>query len=172
MKITVSNIPDSVGLDVTVAPDKAWVRRAVERAIEAEGDASGTLLFMREVSKVVVTGTLGVTSKALPCERCGEMVPVAYDVDVDLTYLPVTQAPNAHIELELQEDDLDVGYYEDDEISVEDLVCEAIALELPARIECEDVAACDERTAKLIAERGAAGSPGDHPFAALKGRFH
>jgi uncharacterized metal-binding protein YceD (DUF177 family) len=171
VKVTVSNISDPGGLDVKVEPGKGWVRSAVERAVEAPGNASGTLLFIREGSRVTVTGSLDVTS-SLPCERCLEAVPLALDVDVDLIFVPASQAPSAHIEVELEENDLDVGYFENDELSVEDLVCEAIALEMPTRIVCDDELACDERTARLLAGRGAAGPTDEHPFAALKGRFH
>lgn len=171
MQVTVSHIHDSNGLRVAVSPDSAWVRAAVERALEVPGTAAGQLHLSRTAGKVEVKGELQVTA-AHPCERCGEDVPLALVAAVDLAFLPSSHAPAAHHELELEAEDLDVGYYDDDTLDVEDLVCEAIALEMPSRVVCEDREACDGRTARLLAERGAAGSPGDHPFAALKGRFH
>lgn len=104
------------------------------------------------------------------CDRCGEPVQVQLETKETLRYQPEDPSvpPGAeHEEVELEEDDLDVGWYRDGTLSLADVVSEAIALALPMRNVCEDTAGCDARTTKLL--EGSAESAGGHPgFAALK----
>lgn len=105
-----------------------------------------------------------------PCDRCGEPVDVRLESSETLRYQPeepVGATPGDPEEVELREDELDVGWYTDGTLSLADVVSEAIALALPMRNACEDTAGCDARTAKLL--EGASEQAGGHPgFAALK----
>ena len=104
------------------------------------------------------------------CDRCGEPVEVQLESAETLRYqpdAPGSGGPSDPEEVELSEDELDVGWYTDGTLSLADVVSEAIALALPMRNACEDTAGCDARTAKLL--EGASEQAGGHPgFAALK----
>lgn len=70
----------------------------------------------------------------------------------------------SHPEIELAEDDLDVGWYRGGELDLQEVIGEALALETPPRVVCADVAECDKRTDALLAAARVA----DGPFAALR----
>ena len=40
-------------------------------------------------------------------------------------------------EIELQRDDLDIGWYEDGKLDIKNVICEAIVLSFPSRIHCK-----------------------------------
>jgi len=71
----------------------------------------------------------------LPCGRCLEWYRLPVDLAFDLTYLP--QAANAgEGELEVTEDDLETGFYEDDQIDLAQLLREQFYLALPMKPLC------------------------------------
>lgn len=171
MRITVSVIPEGgqlVPFDLNVP----WAKRAATSALEGDPTAaSGQLEFNRTGRVVKVTGHVAAKLPRL-CERCGEDAFLAVDCDVDLTYEPA-----APVKEEGEDDDDDdemvddkpaVGWYEDDSLDVETVLCEAIALGAPNRIECADTESCDARTANLLRSKGSSGDPSPSAFAALK----
>lgn len=172
MRIDVQNIPadgQSVRLDGAVG----WAADAARRALEADAsELSGELLFVRAGDGVRVTGQVR-TGAVRVCERCAEEVALTFDLPVDLTYVArdVLAAADAdeETEVELESAELDVSFYDDGQIDVADVICEAIALAMPPRVACADVPACDTRTNALLAERGKAGEAGHPAFRVLKG---
>lgn len=167
--IRVGEIP-SHGVHRTFALDD--VSAIVAEAVDAQ--VSG---FEARVDVGVPDGSKSVDVQvtldlqyATPCDRCGEAVEVRLESTETLRYQPEEPprtSPSDPEEVELGEDELDVGWYRDGTLSLADVVSEAIALALPMRNACEDTAGCDARTAKLL--EGAAEQPSGHPgFAALK----
>ncbi len=172
MLVVVEQIPDDLRR-LRVDAGAAWVRAAAERAAEVPVTAaSGELVLHREGRKVQVEGSLHVQASAT-CGRCGEDCALALSVPVALAFEPFQASikPDDEEEVELHEPELDLGFYHDGKLDLADVVCEAVTLALPARVVCADVAACDARTAALLAERGASGSASHPGFAALKQRF-
>ncbi|MEZ4239450.1 MAG: YceD family protein [Myxococcota bacterium] len=139
---------------------------------------------------VVIVDIEAATGAPATCDRCGEACELRIDLDTRLLYAPEGEEgepdsaafdgvalddpsgrgegrllPDAE-EIDLaSSDELDLGWYQDGELILEDVLCEALSLAAPSRVVCADRAACDERTNELLA----AGSTAASPFAALAG---
>ena len=165
LRIVVENIPDD-GLDVRIHADAAWASEAARIALEGPVRAlTGDVRVGKKGARVRVDGHVDV-STVRACERCGEDVELALAVDPELEYVPAQKGDEE--ELELESEDLDVGWYENGGLEMADVLCEALSLALPPRVVCEDAAACDARTAALLSTEGKSGNPGHPGFAALK----
>ena len=126
MIIRVSDIPDD-GLTVAnagefVAPytDRSWRLDRVRLHIALDG------------GDVVVTGELAATVP-LTCGRCLEELPVAVKVPVDVRYLP---RPAVADDAELGADDLDLDFFDNDELNLGALVETETTLALPMKPLC------------------------------------
>lgn len=69
------------------------------------------------------------------CDRCLQPVAVRVEPSFDLLYLPPLGVGQEH---ELGEDDLAIGFYQDETIDVDDLVREQIELALPMSRLCRE----------------------------------
>lgn len=171
MRIPVESIPRT-GRTLELRLDTDWSREAAAAALELEPSAlSGKLELMPPERGIVVVQVRVETAAACTCHRCGEGFEFAVESDAELRYAPVPKVGSDE-EVELHEDELEIGFYENDEIDLAAILQEAIALELPARYTCADVEACDARTQELLdaakPEKG-----GGHPgFAVLKDLTH
>lgn len=83
-----------------------------------------------------VRGRLGTTI-ARACDRCLADVSLTIDVPFDLFYEP-NEPVTGESEKELQVKDLEFSVYENDEIDLDQLVVEQLALNVPARMLCRD----------------------------------
>lgn len=72
------------------------------------------------------------------CDRCLEPVALPVEREFDLFYLPETSSTTTSGETELLERDLDVSFYTDDRIDVDEVVLEQLELSLPTRILCQE----------------------------------
>ena len=79
------------------------------------------------------------TELELPCSRCLEPFRLAVDASFDQRFLPAAEMATEH-EREVQEEDLDVSYYRDDQIDLNELLREQFYLALPMKPLC--VEAC------------------------------
>jgi uncharacterized metal-binding protein YceD (DUF177 family) len=167
MRILIDHIPPD-GQVVRIDSRSTWATDAARRALDAEPEGlEGELRVERKGHALEVTGPLAARA-VRSCERCSEDVKLDLKVDAKLRYLPSRKRDDADEDVELEEDELDVGFYEGSEIAMDDVLCEALALALPPRVACEDVPACDGRTAELLASKGSSGSPTHPGLAALK----
>jgi uncharacterized metal-binding protein YceD (DUF177 family) len=64
---------------------------------------------------------------------------------------------------ELEEEELDIGWFHDGELIAGDVLSEALALNLPSRVVCEDVASCDAAMKQSVSGDLAS----THPFSVL-----
>lgn len=164
LRVVVSGIPRP-GLQVALDLRAPWVREAAEGALGATpGSLSGELEVQAKGTRVNTRGWLEVAWSAT-CDRCGEPVDRALRADLDLGWVPERDDHGA--EVELAADELDLGWYRDGEIDLGDVVREAVALELPPRIVCDDTAGCDARTEALLRDEQAE-PPTPSAFAALR----
>jgi uncharacterized protein len=126
MIIRVSEIPGE-GLQV-VDPsafrfaDAAWRLDAVSLAVSRDGD------------DVDVAGRIAVTVPQR-CGRCLEDYPAALEAAVDLRFAP---RPAASHNAELGRDDLDVDFYDNDQLNLGALVENEATLALPMKPLCRD----------------------------------
>lgn len=135
MIIRVSDIPDD-GLTVAnpgefVAPfsDRAWRLERIR------------LHVAQDAQDVVVTGEIAA-SVPLTCSRCLEEFRVEVRPTVDVRYVP---RPVLRHDGELDSDDLDLDFYENDELNLDSLVETETTLALPmkplCRAECRGLCA-------------------------------
>ncbi|MBA2322244.1 MAG: DUF177 domain-containing protein [Deltaproteobacteria bacterium] len=168
MRLVVENIA-ATGRTVTFALKDDWAHAAAASALEYEPTSlSGRLeVTPPEKSRVEVAVHVEVAADRV-CDRCGEPVRVEVAADVPLAYIPAVATPakeDADDE-PLDEAELDIGWYEGGELDLGQVLSEAIALQLPPRIACADVEACDARTEALLAAHAAKHAP---PIGGLAG---
>ncbi len=128
MKVKVSEIQaDGVRIDHPSAlehpfADPAWRLDAV------------SILLERDEAEVHVTGTIDAVVP-LTCGRCLELLPTRVHADVDMQVVP-RQGTSAAIELGAQ--DLDMDFYDNDELDVDALVEAETTLAIPMKPLCRD----------------------------------
>ena len=133
LQITVSLIPAERGKDLSLDLPKEAIASLMAEV--AEGEPSDTLRLQLHLhrglaGKIEVTGSLsGVWSIA--CGRCLCPLSIPIASTIQATYLPQTQRPS-NDELELQEDDLNIDFYQGDTLSLTDLLREVLLLDIPA----------------------------------------
>jgi uncharacterized protein len=128
MLIRVSEIPDegltiaNVGEFVAPFTDRAWRLDHIR------------LQVVREGVDVIVTGELQATVP-MTCGRCLEELPAAVRAVVDARYIP---RPATADDVELGADDLDLDFYDDDQLDLARLVETETSLALPMKPLCRD----------------------------------
>jgi uncharacterized metal-binding protein YceD (DUF177 family) len=168
MKIVVEGIP-STGREVPVGLREEWARVAAAEAIDGPPSTlAGRIIVTKASAKGVVHVDLDVNARTTTvCDRCGEATERGAHPKVRLLYAPEEKGTEAYDggELELEADDLDLGWYADGHLDLSDVLREALALALPTRTLCADSAECDRRTDLLLSTTRSTGGP----FAALGG---
>ncbi|MBI4686926.1 MAG: DUF177 domain-containing protein [Nitrospirae bacterium] len=127
MQIIVSEIPDNgleYELDIPVALLNEAVRNTVHVYIEIQkfGD------------KVLVKGN-AKTKLQVACSRCLKESPYPLDISFDIEYIPLAEFSDID-EHELRKTELDISFYKDDEISIEELIKEQLLLAVPMKPLC------------------------------------
>lgn len=93
-----------------------------------------------------LTGRLGTTLEVV-CVRCLESFSMVVSEELELLYLPQSRnvAPEGEEERGLEDEELAVSFYRDDQIDLEHLVLEQIVLSLPmkplCRVDCAGLCA-------------------------------
>jgi uncharacterized protein len=72
----------------------------------------------------------------LPCARCVEPVKIPLAADFDLIFRPVT-ADTESPERSITAPETEIGYYQEDSLSLEDVLREQVLLALPVRTLCK-----------------------------------
>ena len=104
-------------------------------SVDRESFAASLRLTCRGTT-VYLRGRLRIECE-LSCARCGENIPFAVDESLEL--LMTRGEDDVTVEdLELNPEDLNLGYYEDNEIYLDDLLREQIILALPIRPICKE----------------------------------
>lgn len=83
-----------------------------------------------------VEGTVR-TVLELPCGRCLEPFLLPVDAALDLRYLPMSER-SSDDDQEVAEEDVDVSFYQDDQIDLTELLREQFYLALPMKPLCRD----------------------------------
>ena len=127
MKILVYDIP-SEGLekefDIPISLEDGGIEKT----------AHVTMSVMKYGDSVHVEGHACMTA-TLSCSRCLEDFPYSMDVDFTDEYVPDTEIARAS-EHELGSDELNIGYYSNDEIDVKELIMEQMLLQVPIKQLC------------------------------------
>ncbi len=100
------------------------------------GPVEYSLKIGRSDKRLSVKGHVQCSLNLL-CARCLESFRYEIDSDIDLQLLPREMAPT-DIDLELERDELDVRYYDQDEIDLTELIEEEVILNIPMRAICKE----------------------------------
>ncbi len=166
MNLIIDQIPER-GRQIVLDTTTEWAMAAVSDTLGVLAESlSGKLQISSKAGRVSVSGELN-TSATCECERCGESFRLALPVEVELLFDPAPSGAPVEEEEEVDEEELDIGWYQGNSLNLADVVTEAVALALPIRLECPDTEECDKRTAKLLAEKGRSGDSSHPGFAAL-----
>ena len=175
MRIPVEGIP-AAGRQVDFTLRDDWAAQAAQRSLERDTEqlqGSLSLSFAAKRRGIVrVDGTVKALAPA-DCDRCGEPCGLHVDESFSLLYAPEEVGGEAFDggEIELQVDELDLGWYRNGEINLADVLHEALALSLPALIACADRGECDKRTGELLAHtKASAGHPAFEVLSGLRSR--
>lgn len=85
---------------------------------------------------LTVTGPV-VFEASFMCGRCLEEFQQSITLDMDIRLVPEAEIPQAS-EVELKDEDMDVYYYESDEIDLDPFIYEEVLLNIPFRPLCKD----------------------------------
>jgi uncharacterized protein len=113
---------DDVAALGAVFTDPAWRLDSVALEVQPDGN------------EVLVTGRLKATVEQT-CGRCLESFTARVDAPVDVRLVP---KPAGHDSVELGADDLDVDFYENDELDVTRVVANETTLALPMKPLCRE----------------------------------
>jgi len=105
----------------------AEFRQAAPLKVNATAELSGAEIHLR--------GRLGTTLEA-SCDRCLRPVAIPVERDFDLFYRPLSTIARAE-EVELPQDELDVGFFSGDGIEFDDVVTEQVILSVPMKVICK-----------------------------------
>jgi len=121
--------------------------------VEQEGDAYRVVApvqvefeIHKDKDRFRLVGTAR-TELELPCSRCLEPFRMPFNGSFDLRYLPASEL-SSEDEREIGEEDLDTGYYRDDQIDLNEMLREQFYLALPMK------PLCGEQCAGLCAHCG------------------
>jgi uncharacterized protein len=120
-------------------------------------------------SEIHIRGRLGTSLEAC-CDRCLASVAIPVERDFDLYYRPVSTIARAE-EVELPEDELEVGFFSGDGIELADVVTEQVILSVPMKVVCQTDCRglCPVCGANLNFEKcGCLPTPENSPFSFLK----
>ncbi|MBF0592862.1 MAG: DUF177 domain-containing protein [Nitrospirae bacterium] len=102
---------------------------------KVKGPVRGNLSVDKSGDSVLINGTARL-EMTLTCSRCLREFDSDLEVAINLTYMP-WQDDDLE-ERDLQETDMDIGFYTNDEIDIHQLVTEQILLNMPMKIVCRD----------------------------------
>lgn len=128
MRILVSDIP-SEGLDKEFDIPISLEEGGIEKPVHVN------MRVMKYGASVLIEGHASMTA-TLSCSRCLE--DFSYPMDVEFTdeYIPDTEIVRAS-EHALGSDELNIGYYSNDEIDVKELIKEQMLLMVPIKQLCK-----------------------------------
>ena len=97
---------------------------------------SGVAELSPALMEIRVRGHLATTMESA-CDRCLEPVEFPIDTGYDLVYRPASQSPE-HGEVNIEESEIEVGFYEGEGLDLADVVREQILLSLPMHRLCRE----------------------------------
>lgn len=129
MRLIVSDIPEE-GLEQELdVPVKTGEN-------SGPGIAHASLRFLRTGKTVVVEGSVQI-SASLVCSRCLGDFPWSMDIAFKEEYTP-SEGLSREGEHELTGGELDLGFYANDELDIEELVEEQVLLSMPMKPLCRE----------------------------------
>ncbi|MCB9741285.1 MAG: DUF177 domain-containing protein [Alphaproteobacteria bacterium] len=134
MRVTLDSIPEE-GLEIAVTTEQPWAVEGASSGVEGRVSAlEGALYITRLDKEIRVRGELSATILR-SCDRCVEDIAGVIGGELDLAYVPGRTLSAGTVDL--NEDELDVGFYGDAGLDLSDVISEHFALLLPFRLSCD-----------------------------------
>ncbi len=126
----------TVRFSVDIPPGKIDYDSKITQSspLHSEGTAK---LLNHSLGEIRVEGNLNVTVEAT-CDRCLEAAHLPIENQFDLVYMPATEASRGRSQEEIDQDGIEVGYYEGGGIALNDVLREVVLLALPMRLTCDE----------------------------------
>ena len=171
--IRISEIPRE-GLDVGARRGKGWIQRALEgmdpSPLRTCRLISAGLVLALEDKNLFADGSFVAEGEGF-CDRCAGPVKVTLENEFHTVLVPGERGPAGASNVELHEDDLEIGFYDGAGVEINDIILEQVALELPVKVLCAEGCRgiCPECGADLNrSECGCSGPQADGPLDALR----
>ncbi len=140
LHIRVSEIPRD-GLDVVAARGKAWISGLLEglnpHPLRTCRLVSAGLFLSLEGRDLMASGSFTAEGEGV-CDRCAEPVSVRMEKEFHAVLVPRDHGPAESRDVELHEEDLEIGFYDGGGIDVADVFWEQVALALPVKVLCNE----------------------------------
>ncbi|MEC7986411.1 MAG: hypothetical protein VX278_14695 [Myxococcota bacterium] len=144
MLLHVLKIPE-IGVSYEYSSPK-WALRAASTALDGEGIRAEVHYELERYGRRVIMQLKYDVQGYTICSRCNQRILVsmtgeeslAFDEDPGSGQQPKSEKDLNRIshEDEIEMEDLDIGWYQNGKLSLEDALCEAIVLGMPMRIYC------------------------------------
>ena len=151
-KIGAMRVPTR-GMTLDLDIDVDWVHNALIEAISGDWVSFQCVLTLKRLDERLDDEVQLTYAVECPCEVCGASLRYAHRAEVELIYQPFTldprksrhvKAPQTVKDLEkishqvtLQEDQLDIGWYENGELDMATVLTEVLILEHPSLLSCD-----------------------------------
>ena len=168
MKLHLSEIPES-GWEGSLEIPLASMPRLVEAHGPQEGTCHCALLIRNREGNVHLKGSIRVDLRS-PCQRCLDPVPLPMEEPLDVALVPAATYRAQAQDVHLGGGDLEVSFYEGEELDLASLVEEEILLFLPDVVTGEDEAGNCDYCGRPVEEMfaGEEDKSEGHPFAAMR----
>jgi uncharacterized metal-binding protein YceD (DUF177 family) len=175
VKILFEDIPPH-GINVRADLAKDWAAAAAEKSLGSAPTALALVLFVERTGRheLEVTGTLSATALAR-CGRCLADVSLSLGGDVKLHYTTPEQGAdsdtNRDLRVGVDDEALDVGWFDGVCLDMADVVSEQLALWEPPRLVCDapGVTRLEDGTCQPITYDSGPEVKRPSPFAKLAG---
>ena len=177
MNLNVSIIPAS-GITIALTLAEEWVVNAIKTAVNSECvQIDGDLVVNKYDARITVDISISLTI-IQNCSRCVVPLHVKLAGHEHLTYEPevintspeitnIKQLEKIKEEIELHEDDMDIGWYSNGKLCVEDVLSETITLITPSRFHCDMKNTTRTKKGKCVKYKGDDEPLTYNPFANL-----
>lgn len=129
MKILLSDIPDE-GLDLEFREDLDLAHLRSLSPVKAK------LRLEKVGPEVLVKGEVG-SRVELQCSRCLKNFPKDIAANLNVMYRPLEELEGED-KHEVKEDELDIGFYRNDELDLQELMTEQVILSVPMKPLCSE----------------------------------
>lgn len=159
-----------------ILESRPWIRegtlrttelpRVTDVVLEPGPDLHYSLELKRQQSQVEVNGTLS-GELILPCDSCGQPLPLPLNEEFSFRLISEeTTAQESGKEILLEEEDLEVDFYQNDEVDWKHLLEDQALLALPLKHLCEEYGHPTCQPAAYLAPTDEEST--SNPFAALR----
>lgn len=147
--ITLREISPTKGLKIPLKDSEDWIKDVLKTVLGGakwtEGSVRGELNLVKTNDIINIDADLAFQHHPL-CARCGTELNRVEKIHFFSVQAPLDEGKGKdkedQLDAELTDDDLNFGYYENDEINIEQILNDEIALSLPYNYYCTDNVQC------------------------------